>query len=148
MNRRRWISGQDGIHLADPTNLERVLFSYFSVQRRPIEPRPREVKWSRELLAKTLTDVERQAVAIIERQAKEGVNLTPRLSQSILDAEFNDGLLDDWGIHHLHLSDRVQANGFVERDGRLLFVMALADRSRQLVRVRRVLSSPHNFSLV
>jgi hypothetical protein len=36
-----------GIPLADPTQLEPVLFAYFSVKRRLIEPQPREVKWSR-----------------------------------------------------------------------------------------------------
>jgi hypothetical protein len=112
-----------GIPLADPTKLEPVLFAYFSVKRRLIEPHPRGVKWSRELSARTVTDSQGEALSLIERQAREGVNLTPRLSKSILDPEFNDGLLEDWGIHHMHLSNKVQANGFVERDGPLLFVM-------------------------
>jgi hypothetical protein len=32
-------------------------------------------------------------------------------------------LLNDWGIHHLHLSNVIRPDGFVERTGPLLFVI-------------------------
>ncbi len=31
-------------------------------------------------------------------------------------------MLNDWGVHHLHISSTVEADGFVTRDGPLLFV--------------------------
>jgi hypothetical protein len=33
-----------------------------------------------------------------------------------------DLMLNDWGVHHLHFSSTVEADGFVKRDGPLLFV--------------------------
>jgi hypothetical protein len=40
-----------------------------------------------------------------------------------------DMLLNEWGIHHLHLSTNVETDGFVERDDPLLFIMFRADRA-------------------
>lgn len=34
-----------------------------------------------------------------------------------------DLLLNDWGVHHLHLSTVIEADGFVKRDGPLLFAV-------------------------
>ncbi len=31
-------------------------------------------------------------------------------------------MLNDWGVHHLHISSQVEADGFVKRGGPLLFV--------------------------
>jgi hypothetical protein len=36
-------------------------------------------------------------------------------------------LLNDWGVHHLHLSSIIEADGFVKRDRPLLFVSFTAD---------------------
>jgi hypothetical protein len=38
-----------------------------------------------------------------------------------------DGLMADWGIHHLHLSTIVESDGFVERSEYLLFVAFRGD---------------------
>jgi hypothetical protein len=32
-------------------------------------------------------------------------------------------MLNDWGVHHLHISTQVEADGFVKRDEALLFVV-------------------------
>ncbi len=34
-----------------------------------------------------------------------------------------DLMLNDWGVHHLHISTQVEADGFVKRDEALLFVV-------------------------
>jgi hypothetical protein len=34
-----------------------------------------------------------------------------------------DLLLNDWGIHHLHISNSIDGDGFVSRDGSLLFAI-------------------------
>jgi hypothetical protein len=49
------------------------------------------------------------------------------LSRSILKPQFNDGLRDDWGIHHLHVGETLDGDGFVVRDGPLLYVVARPD---------------------
>lgn len=121
-----WFAGA-GVTLPDPNNLEEILFAYFSVRRRLIAVRPRHVVWSRELQAHQLGADDRKALDVIALEAIGGVDLTPRLSKFILNPQFNDGLLDDWGIHHLHLSGTVAADGFVERAGALLYVMVKPD---------------------
>jgi hypothetical protein len=40
-----------------------------------------------------------------------------------------DLMLNDWGVHHLHISSEVEANGFVKRGGPLLFVVFRPDRA-------------------
>jgi hypothetical protein len=32
-------------------------------------------------------------------------------------------MLNDWGVHHLHISTQSEPNGFVKRDGPLLFAV-------------------------
>jgi hypothetical protein len=34
-----------------------------------------------------------------------------------------DLMLNDWGVHHLHISTQIEPNGFVKRDGPLLFAV-------------------------
>ncbi|NVL83858.1 hypothetical protein, partial [Escherichia coli] len=71
------------ITLPHPGDLEPVLFAYFSVKRRLISVHPREVKWSRELRARSLRDDQRAAIEGIAQQVRNGDDLTPRLSKSI-----------------------------------------------------------------
>jgi hypothetical protein len=40
-----------------------------------------------------------------------------------------DLLLNDWGVHHLHLSTIVEEDGFVERTGPLLFAVLKSDQA-------------------
>ena len=81
---------------------------------------------------------QREALSVIERQAHQGVNLTPRLSKSILDPEFSTTVfLDDCRrIHHLHQEQPGEGDGFVERGGPLLFVMKFDPETMFLVDLR------------
>lgn len=63
----------------------------------------------------------------IVRKAETGEALTPHLSRLFLETNFHDPLLNDWGIHHLHLGKNVERDGFVERTGPLLFVFVTQD---------------------
>jgi hypothetical protein len=97
-----------------------VCKKYFNVQKRKIAPKPREVLISRQF---NCPQEFQTAVDAIRDKARKGGDLKPHLSKTLLDADYNDGLLNDWGIHHFHLSslpDREQPV-FVERTGPLLF---------------------------
>jgi hypothetical protein len=102
---------------------------YVHQLRRRIPTRPREVLWSNELRARAWSADERRAVEGIAAELERGIDTTPRLSRSIrksvretvADRSY-DGLLTDWGIHHLHLGDKLEGDGFVERTRALLFV--------------------------
>jgi hypothetical protein len=102
---------------------------YFHQIRRRIPMLPRQVLWSRELLSRQWSQDERKAVDAIAAEVTRGDDLTPRLSRAIrksvsetvVDRSY-DGLLTDWGIHHLHLGETIESDGFVERSRCLLFV--------------------------
>lgn len=61
------------------------------------------------------------ALSDIELKFKNGETLKPYLSRKITDLGYNDPLLNDWGIYHFHLGTVIEADGFIERSGPLLF---------------------------
>ena len=55
----------------------------------------------------------------LSRGVKNGVVLTPPPKRPRKDMDL---LVNHWGVHHLHLSTVIEADGFVTRTGPLLFV--------------------------
>ena len=94
---------------------------YFNYQKRKIQMRPRTIQISKEFQCPP----ELQAgLASIKRKILQGEDLTPHLPLEICDLDYNDLLLNDWGIHHLHLGIQPHPTRpkFVERTGPVLFV--------------------------
>lgn len=60
-------------------------------------------------------------------EATIGDDLRPHLHRDRGSAEFNDGLLNDWDIHHLHLSTTVESDGYVTRSKFVLFARVTKD---------------------
>lgn len=105
----------------DPNkNPEDVIFEYFNVCKRLIYPIPRKVLVAAEY---TCPPEVMAGIKLIKKKIEKGENLIPHLSDKILEPEYNDPLLNDWGIYHLHLGtvDSKQKPGFIERTGPLLF---------------------------
>ena len=90
---------------------EKIQIAYFNIKRRLIEPIKRDILKSREFTC----PVER-AIGLqrLEQEIKNGSDLKPYLSKYILDIDYNDNLLNHWGIYHLHLGDHVEASGFIK----------------------------------
>ena len=107
--------GYEVCSLDDDTELIRA---YFGVCRRLVLPKPRRVLKSINFKCPAK---HREALSRIERIVHDGGDLTPYLSTKIKSLDYNDGLLNDWGIHHLHLGERTEPNGFVTRTGPLLY---------------------------
>lgn len=63
----------------------------------------------------------------LEKAISAGVDLRPYRSRRIENAQFLDGLLDYWNIHHFHLGRIIEAEGFVERTNELLFCLVEDD---------------------
>lgn len=101
----------------DPKRLDHdgVSFAFHNVHRRLIAPDPRKVVWSRQLRARApvLHSFHQTGLAEIERRATAGEDLTPHLSRRVRKTDYYDGLLDDWGIHHLHLGTTIGTDGHV-----------------------------------
>jgi hypothetical protein len=66
----------------------------------------------------------------LSRRVRFGFDLPADPSRKQLDRRRDlDLLLNDWGIHHLHISTEVEADGFVRRNGPLIFAMFKTDRA-------------------
>ena len=115
-----------------------LLVVYANWLSRLVSPQARRVHQSRALHANPLTADSRYApgLAQIISRITNGEDVTPHLSKrtrkgyqparapqrTLRRRQDLDLILNDWGIHHLHLSTEVDTDGFfVKRDGPLLF---------------------------
>lgn len=110
---------------------EDVFISLFNWQKRKVLPVRRDIYKSREFncpahFSNALTN-------IIDR-ITTGKDITPYLSKNITMLNYSDSMLNDWGIHHLHLGDKTDSTNFIERSGQLLFVK-FTDKSAYLVNI-------------
>lgn len=99
---------------------DQVCIKYFNVLRRCISVKPRMVHVSREFRCPS---VHQHGIDSIRAKVSSGQNLNPHLSRNLLDLDYNDLLLNDWRIHHFHLSTILDPSGFVTRTDPLLFAM-------------------------
>lgn len=92
-----------------------VLLHWHRLTNRLIEPKPRKLS-----IAEGLTSPQEHAkgLELIKQKIEAGAELRPHLSRGLLS---NDGLFNDWGIHHLHLGTTAEGDGFVKRTGPLLY---------------------------
>ena len=111
-----------------------LLVMYFNWRSRHIVPRPRRVHQSAALRANPLLNgpTFTQAFEHIIQNLYDGRDVTPHLSRLIkegyaprasgsLARRFDlDLLLNDWNVHHLHLSAEMEPDGFVRRTGPVL----------------------------
>ena len=96
---------------------------YFNAIQRRISARPRTIH-----IADTFHCPEELQEGWVAVQAliEGGADLTAHLSKLVAKAGCTDGLLNDWGVHHLHLGGTVK-KGWVPRTGRLLFARVTPD---------------------
>lgn len=107
---------------------DRVSIKYFNIRSRLIPAQPRKVLVSHEFTCPP------HLISVLEslkQKIAAGDDITPHQSTRLLDAEFNDYLLNDWGIHHFHLSvePHPKIAGFVARTGPLLFARLTSDEA-------------------
>ena len=99
---------------------EAVVHTFLNLTKRLVRPSPRTVLKTRNFscppdLATGLTEA--------ERKISSGEDLSPHLSSRLRNPIFNDQLLNDWGIHHVHLGTTLDSDGFVNRTGPVLFAL-------------------------
>lgn len=98
---------------------ETIALRYFNVQRRLIRPKPRTVHRTSSFLTSPSIQAGFQ---LVEGKFIRGDDLTPHLSKKIGDPDYADAMLNDWGIHHLHLGTASDPKGFfMERTGPVLY---------------------------
>jgi len=94
-----------------------IVFTNF--KRRHVTAKKRDVYISRHLnCPREFRDAYRAIIDKIE----SGDTVKPHLSRFLKKPDFNDLFLNDWGIHHLHLSLVEEDDGYCERTGPVLLV--------------------------
>ena len=122
-------------HLADeltvmPTKV--LLIWFFNWLNRLVHPHPRHVFKSREYIFRRLGAREQVLLDRLADKIEAGMDVNPHLSRGTKQGFVGepsvpkrknlgrrrdlDLLLNDWGVHHLHLSDTLDDDGFVRRD--------------------------------
>ena len=77
---------------------------------------PRKVHYSRELIKKMNEEFPKELcdlIKLFEKKFDKGESVKGYLSKKAFDVEFKDILLNQWGIKHLHLTDK-EANSIEE----------------------------------
>lgn len=99
-------------------NQEDVSMQYFNLLRRHIRNVPRKILIAKEF--KCPTEL-KSGLNVVKHKIEQGIDLRPHISKLILNLNYDDGLLNDWDIYHLHLGTTLDSDGFVERTGPVLF---------------------------
>jgi hypothetical protein len=107
-----------GYFANQPIHDDDAVLDYLRVLHRSIMPRPRAVHIAKELVCPRNLQSTFDA---IRRKTLAGDDLRPHLHRDWGQSDFNDDTLNDWGIHHLHLSTTLEADGYVVRSEPLLF---------------------------
>jgi hypothetical protein len=102
-----------------------VCFRYYNWKKRSISSGPRKVVEAKDFSAPA--DL-KAGVDLVREKFEKGQDLRPHLSRRIADLNYDNALLDDWGIHHLHLGTTIDSFGFVPRTGPDLFAKVEADQ--------------------
>jgi hypothetical protein len=103
---------------------ENIFISFFNWQKRKIQAVRRKIYKSREFNCPAQFS---NALKNIIDCITTGGDITPYLSKCLRRLDYSDPMLNDWGVHHLHLGDNIDVIGFIERTGPLLFVKFTAD---------------------
>ena len=122
VNYQRKALKQLGIKNIENFSDQEVAIYYFEYYFRVLPPVKYEVYISNELLNNPLYNNFKLVIETIKMKAKSGKDLRPYLSKGIKNLKEPDKMLNDWGVYHFHLGDRLLDDGFVNRRRELLFV--------------------------
>ncbi|WP_279483204.1 hypothetical protein [Aureimonas sp. SK2] len=115
-----------------------LLIVYHNWMVRHVHPTPRKVFRSKAFDANSVAIARKDDLDALIAKIERGDDLKPHLStrtdvvwegsvQKLNRRRDLDLMLLEWHVHHLHISRTMQADGYVQRDGPLLFVVFLPD---------------------
>lgn len=95
----RYLNASPGTKEWDNARDEAIM-TWFNYLHRRIPAQPRKIVPNPTIECPTEVA---QGWTVLQQEVIKGKDLTPRLSRKIENAEYNDGMLNDWGFHHFHL---------------------------------------------
>ncbi len=105
-----------------------AIYEFYNLQLRMIDLRKREVLVASDFLCPSKYE---DVVENIIENLEKGTSVFPYLSKNILESNYNDPLLNDWGVYHLHLGKKKDKHNprFIERTKELLFLRIDSDKA-------------------
>jgi hypothetical protein len=97
---------------------DKLSILYFALQKKLIKAMPRNIIKSDVFNCPAELEA---GLNLLEEKIKNGDDLRANLSRKLKNLSDQDGLLFDWGIHHLHLGTEMESDGFIKRTGPLLY---------------------------
>jgi hypothetical protein len=94
-----------------------VCMAHWNARIRRISRAPRAVHLSRELVARmsSLSQLVQSGLDVVTKELEAGDDMTPRLSRHLRQQQLRyDLMLNDWGIHHLHIDPHDRTKGAAE----------------------------------
>ena len=113
-----------GYRLNPAENSEKLRFKYFNLKRRLVSVKPRKIYISKEFYCPSNLQI---GLNLLITKFENGLDVSSHLSKKVSKLKKRDTLLDDWGIHHFHLGEKLNGK-FAKRDGPLLFARIEEDR--------------------
>lgn len=111
-----------------------LLIIYHNWMTRHVYPTPRQILTSKAYNANPIVMQRKDDLDALIAKIEAGIDLRPHLStrvETVIEPANKklsrrrdlDLMLIEWDVHHLHISQELQQNGFVKRDDPLLFVV-------------------------
>lgn len=107
---------------ADLLDGRQIVERWVNVQLKLIKAVPHEIVKSAHIISQS-DPVILGYLQIIENKFRNGTDVNPHQGKGIFREDYTDYLFSDWGIFHLHLSDKLEGKYFMVRSDSLLFVL-------------------------
>jgi len=107
-------------------DLDTLLIRYLNLIRRMPPVISWNIKKSKELISKSLSEEIHNGLQQFIEKAESGQDLKPHISTRINNPDYKDLMFYDWGVFHFHLGTdpHPTRNGFIKRTEELLFAIA------------------------
>ena len=134
----QYLRGNAILQLKKGLSLSSLMLNFSNWKNRFITPKPRKIYISKELKANPIARNKQNILNEIIGELQTGKDINHRLSKKVYEHSYcfnsksytpdKDLLLNDWGIHHLHLNNRKKA-GKNRGSGQLLFLKIYDSRA-------------------
>jgi hypothetical protein len=116
--------------IAEVDDLHWLCMYYLNAVKRRIVPKPRTVVRAPGLATNSHAVQHHAAIDAIQREFERGEDMWPRLSRNLDDLRHDDAMLNDWGIHHLHLGAvGGETDGRAKRSGPILMAFVQGEHA-------------------